>query len=67
MAEPTPPLDLAAIEARHQAYPCPVGLLCDEDGQEWPCDAHNLLARVRALEAELAAFQEEVFSGRFWS
>jgi hypothetical protein len=52
MPDPTPPLDLAAIAARHQAYPSPVGQLCDDDEQEWPCDAAALVARVRALEAE---------------
>jgi hypothetical protein len=64
MPEPTPPLDLAAIAARHQAYPSPVGQLCDDDEQEWPCDAAALVARVRALEAEVARLQPRPTRGQ---
>jgi hypothetical protein len=48
---------VAAIGQRHQPYPSPVGQLCDEDEEEWPCDAATLLAqdgRCRALVGELA-------------
>lgn len=48
---------LAEIEGRHQRYPVPPGIapypLCEDDGQEWPCDAARLVARVRALEKGL--------------
>lgn len=63
MPPPTPPsaaeIDALLAEAKHQHYPRADGIVCDRCKWEWPCDAHKLMAALRAQSDELRGLRHD--------
>ena len=64
MPDTPPPLDLAAIAAEHAPLPSLVPLAppqCERCQVDQPCVVNALVARVRALEGEVEALEENLY------